>query len=357
MPRYIGLSTVAVLVALMVSGCNQHTGPGPVVPVALTITGPTLLAPGQTAAFTATALFSDGTSSDVTGSAIWTPVTSVCQGCPFSFSSRGIGEGVRPGGEIAHVSYAKPGVNRTVTADLPVDVLSPGTFKITGTLTANGAPTSAKVEVVSGAGTGLQITSFGSYALYGVAGAIQLQVSSDGFVSQTRDVSVNGPGVTSDFSLVLVNTPTDVGGDWTMTLVGPSNSCSAGFPAAAHNRTYRLHMTQSVRNLDVTISGPSVEVVEQFNNDGVIDGDKLLLDFMDGLDDFTGANYTNIFDHVTAADTISFAGRLTGTVSGSEVASSFAGEIRYWSGANLGRPTGAPTWACRAADHVVTLRR
>jgi hypothetical protein len=256
------------------------------------------------------------------------------------------------------VSYREPSTLATPTlrAELAVDILQPGTFKLTGTLTqAGGGPIHARVEVLSGIGQGLSASGFGSYALYGLSGPAQLRasVSAENFIAQVQDVVVNGPGVTQDFALSPTEPSADVSGDWTLTLVGPSSSCPAGFPAVARNRTYRLHVTQHGTSLGVVITAPSLQVIEPENVRGSVNGTRVQIALDDNLNDFTGDLSPNLFDHISATDTFAFGGDVVGTVNGPEVAAVFTATLRYWPGS----AQSAPLWSCSAADHPVTLRR
>lgn len=63
-------------------------------------------------------------------------------------------------------------------------VIPLGTYRLTGTVTESGLPVSkATVAVTSGIGTGLSVVTDlnGQYRIYGVAGAIDVTVSKDGY--------------------------------------------------------------------------------------------------------------------------------------------------------------------------------
>src|ERR1700704_4641889 len=111
--------------------------------------------------------------------------------------------GTTPGG--ARVNAQLLPVNgrlSRVSQLLPVLVLEPGTFRISGTVTeTGGAVISAGIEIVSGTGTGLHTTTAqGHYALYGAAGDVQLRASRDGFEEQVHRLVVTD-NATDDFDL------------------------------------------------------------------------------------------------------------------------------------------------------------
>jgi hypothetical protein len=86
---------------------------------------------------------------------------------------------------------------------------------------------------------------------------------------------------------------------------------------------------------------------------GIVTGQHVILDFDALVNDFTGEVLPNIFDHLSATDTLSFDGRASGDLSGTEIIATLNGTIEYWTG-NTSLP---PAWACTAANHVITIKR
>jgi hypothetical protein len=356
MAKWDGVFTVARGVALAcgcatLSGCGTPTQPRveAVGLVSLDVIGPTSAAPGQTLHYTAMARYSGGSSRDVTALAEWHQTSAAIR-----FTAPGVALATQSGEGGILASLDSPGGRKFGEAS--VLVLEPGTFKLTGMITEAGGsgPIGGMVEVLSGTGQGKQSgTSNSRYALYGVAGRVQLRASVANYIPQVHDVVVTDNGVTDDFALQPLEPPVDVAGAWTMTLA-PSPSCPHGLPAVAHGRSYNVKLIQQgTRLVQVDISSPTLEVKEPSGISGWVSGPRLSLDFSALLDDFTGNVSTNLFDHLSRTDTLSIAGLVEGIVSGSPVAATLNGTLRYWTGAS----TGAFAWECVAKDHIVMLGR
>ena len=226
------------------------------------VSGPATVAPGDTAYYTATAQYSDGSSKDVTAAALWSPTYSeywnpVARAeFALSFTSPGVtASGIRGERNLFALYEGMRGM-------LNVLVLEPGTFKLGGVVSdsSGGMISGVTVEVLSGTGKGLKAMTGqqGQYALYGVAGPAQLRTSGNGFTSEVRDVVVTENGGTEPFALRPVETPADVSGSWTMT-VRSSTRCRAGLPDIAQGRTYEVRLIQQGTTLQWRISSPTLK--------------------------------------------------------------------------------------------------
>jgi hypothetical protein len=136
-----------------------------------------------------------------------------------------------------------------------------------------------------------------------------------------------------------------------MTLA-PSPSCRDRFPAIAAERQYLVHFTQEGVDFRLTISAPTLEVANPGENGGTIVGTTIRFGFI-GDTGYGDWSSTDLHDHLSPTETLDFAGSVLGVVSGSEIAATMSGDVDYWK-----EPRSyTPTVACRATDHVVTLRR
>jgi len=310
------------------------------------VSGPSRVAPGETASFTATATYSDGSSKDVTASASWSPPGDRTWQ-PIYFTGAGTALGANRG-EI-DVSASQDGKY----GSLHVLVLENGTFKLSGVVAESSGRlvSSVAIDVVAGTGAGLHATtdSLGRYALYGVAGQIQLRVSAEGFAPQTHDLVVTADETATPFALEPKEAPADVSGTWTMTLT-PSPSCPPGLPDIARGRTYQIQFVQQGTGLKLAITSPTLKVFNAGEDSGTVFGSQVQFTFI-GDTDYGDWSSTDLIDQLSPTQSLGFDGTVRGTAGGSELRGSLSGDIVYWE-----VPSYAPQWYCRATDHVVTLR-
>jgi hypothetical protein len=349
----------SAVVAVSPAPSAPPTSASPV--TALSITGPAAIAPNATGTFIATAHHADGSLEDVTARASWGVVPSDLPTDRFNVL-RVVSAGVVQAGgtpsEALVQAFFSIGISTTVT----VLVLPPGTFRVSGFVTAlgSGAIDGASVEITSGAAAGQQVTSHnqGEYAFYGVAGALDVSASADGFVPSVRSVTA-GDQVTSDFTLAPLAVPTDLSGAWTLTL-SASPGCSASLPAIAQTRQFDAVLVQRATQLVGALSSPTLVLLALPGGahtygdlPGTVVGQTLTL----GIYGDTGYgtwSYPDLFDQLSPTAWFGADGTVQGTVTGSEIQGTMAGDIEYWASSP---PAGMPDDVCHAADHGVTLRR
>jgi hypothetical protein len=348
----VARAVALVLAVAAISGCDRSPagpsaagGPPTSVPIVtgVRIDGPTLVAPGESPHYIALEEYSDGSTKDVTATALWFPNAG---GFAIHFTGPGVAAPAERGETLVVANAGK-------IARLNVLVLEPGTFKLRGLVSEGGVGTlsGATVEVLSGIGQGLHATSDSKgYALYGVAGPVRLHASADGFTPQIHEVVVTGNDAADSFALTLVDTPSDVSGVWTMT-VSPAPSCPAGLPDIARGRTYEVKLIQQGTHLQVKTSSPTLEVFNPNENNGSIFGSRVRLNFV-GDTDYGEWSSPDLYDHLSPTETFGFDGLADGTVTGSEIRAAMNGDLVYWNARTF-----APAWYCRATNHVVILRR
>jgi hypothetical protein len=335
-------------------GNGSPTSPSQVTLLGIRVSGPTSVAPGSTAQYTATAEYSDGSSKDVTAGAFWSPTYSETwdpvsrAGFALSFTSPGVTAAAIRGERNLFALYEG---NRGM---LNVLVLEPGTFKLSGVVSnsSGGMLDDVTVEVVSGTGKGLKATTnnVGQYVIYGVAGPVRLRTSADGFRAEIRDVIVTGNGGSESFALTPVETPADVSGIWTMTVTA-SPRCRAGLPDIAQGRTYEVRLIQQGTTLQWRISSPTLRDGDASNSFGsTVLGSRVRLELPGDTDE---GEYTSpdIYDRLSPTESFGFTGSAEGTITGSEIRATLNGSLVYW------RDGAGFVWYCRTTDHSVTLRR
>jgi hypothetical protein len=249
----------AVLIAgLVACGDDERPQPpaGPSPPVLLTgvtLTGPAEIAPGNTAQFTLTAIWSDNSTTDVTSTASW--------------STQGVGILRSLGsGRYEAVAAGEGRVQVTFTGRLatkPVLVLPAGTFKLSGSiLDVAGGVGGVDVQVASGTGAGQRTTSAsnGTYALYGLAGPVGLRVSAPGYA--TQDVSLNVTGhQQQNVTLQTAGSTVNVSGQWTLS-ISTSGPCSETWSPEARKREVVANITQRDTRLSIRFENVPTFVYE-----------------------------------------------------------------------------------------------
>ncbi len=306
----------------------------------IAITGPAELAPGTSAQFTATGNYNDGSTQDLTSTVTWATFSpNMRHAGAGRFEALGAGDGfvnANTGGRFASKA---------------VIVVPSGTFKLSGAVRdASGGLEGVVVEVVSGTGAGLRTTTGfnGSYALFGVAGQVQLRVSASGYGSQDFSQSVNSHA-TRDLSISPISSPVDISGQWTMT-VTTSSACSAGWPAPARRREVPAAFTQNGTRLNVRFTG--TQVVFPFTNTGRIAGTSFWLAL------YYDTYYLDygLTERISPTEWVGINGVFEGTATGSSIAGNFAGTFNYYvTTANAQFPTGLGQ-PC-AADAPFEFRR
>jgi hypothetical protein len=315
---------------------------------AIRVSGPTRVAPGASAEYTATAGFSDGSSKDVTTQATWSPTGHF--GALY-FTGAGTAQAANRGESVVTAR-----LNSKNSAPLTVLVLEPGTFRVSGAVTesAGRALPGVTVEIVSGTGAGLQAkTDFrGHYALYGAAGTVELRASAEGFDQRVDQKSITNEA-SVDFMLTSLVPPADIAGTWLLAL-SPSPSCRDNFPEIARERKYEVHFVQQGTGLRLTISGPTLEVWNPDENGGTVFGQSVAFGFI-GDTDYGSWSSTDLLDRLSETESLGFDGYVQGTVAGSEIRATMDGDVEYWN--SQVHAFDGPTVVCRAKDHSVVLRR
>ena len=265
-----GFAVLALTAAVL--GCDRSTPTVPTRPVApspqpptpaptptpivtrLTVEGPGSVPPGQTAEYTATASFADGSTRDVTKEVVWRVEPGCCADSPgpvLTVSVEGVVTALRAGEAFVSASLATRRSSRNVL------VLPAGTFRHHGFVDDGGVPVSgATVIVTEGVAAGLSTTTEpnGNYRLYGVAGPTDIAVSKPGYVEQKQELTVTSNIQSLVFHLALSEPRADVAGVYTLTVIA-APECASRLPPAARERRYEAVLAQSGARVTATLEG------------------------------------------------------------------------------------------------------
>ena len=320
-------------------GPESPVNPSPATLRSVSIAGPAEVAPGTTNQYTATGHYSDGTTRDLTTSASWNS---------FTAPLRHVG-----GGRFQAFEIGDGRVNANVpgrSASFAVIVITPGTFKLSGTIRdTSGTVENVVVEVTSGTGTGLSTKSTrnGTYALFGVGGAVGLRASAPGYTTQELQVTVNSHGV-RDVDISPVSEPVDVSGNWTL-IVTASSACSDTWPAQARKREVAATVAQQGTRLFVRFPNAAISLYPG-NNPARIAGSAFSMTLF--YDDYY-LDYT-LVERIGPSEWVGINGELTGTATSTSITGELVGNFHYYQ-ASSNFPSGVPR-GC-PADRQFELRR
>lgn len=239
---------ISLLLAGLVAGCDRQSNPSqptpngprpnaPSAPAQLTnfaVTGAVTVPPGESASYTATATWSDGTTTDVTNEATWTTTndTVLAIAGPGRVTARTTGEAdVRAGFQ-----------NRT--HGRWVGVVPAGRFIVRVYVSDGVIPAvplfDARVEVLSGPAAGLTATTNwdGRASLYGVPESADLQVSKDGYERVVRAVRIDRQSASVNVDLVPAVRRPELSGRYRLTVSADSCVGSGALTQEARTRTY-----------------------------------------------------------------------------------------------------------------------
>ena len=300
--------------------------------------GPVDVAPGQTASLRAMAVFQSGARLDVTDRALWTTSSATV----LAVTAPGMVAGRERGEATITATYAE------IRAVRPILVLEPGTYRIAGRVLWGTEPVlGARVVVSRGIGSGLATTSgnFGAFALYGVAGDIDLTISQDGYRELTRTLAV-ASNATADMSLEPSEPPFQMTGDWILT-VQAASSCH-DLPPEANTRTYRASVAQSEANIVIELRAERwIWQTDIVRLEGRVSSRNVAIEFPD--DPLDGPW---VQEQLPSGSVVGIAGRALGTRAGDEIAGQLSGEVTFYVLAPQYRWEG-----CASTDHTFRLSR
>jgi hypothetical protein len=207
---------------------------------------------GETARFTATASYSDGSARDVTSEANW-------QVASEFLSLTGPGEVIGSGAGESAVSAAFSGRSSVVGG---VVIVPPGTYHMRGTVRDAGKPLSEATVVITSGPLGTKPVNLvnGVYKVFGVAGPTTIAVSKEGYQTATREITVTSHA-TVDIDMVLRGSRPDISGGYTLTFTAAPECTS--LPEYARSREYAATVSQSGADVEVHLApAPGTRFIE-----------------------------------------------------------------------------------------------
>jgi hypothetical protein len=354
--RY-GRFVVPALVGLGIVACDSDNRTTPTVPTPaavfiqrIDVAAPDTLAPGESAQLTATSVKSDGSTENVTATAVWA-----------SNNSRAIS--VAPGGRATANSPGEAVITARLqnrTGSKPVLAVPTGTYKLSGRITEGLLPVAGvSLRVTRGVGEGLTATSNfdGRFALYGLAGAVAVLASKEGYIDALRDLTVDST-MSDTFEIVPTRPRKNLAGTYSLSVTaGPCSASSGLFPAELRTRMYSATVTQSGQALTVTLHGATFVV-------SASRGDKFsgTIDPADNVTFSIGNFYyyyyltSELLDLVERLDdsrSFSVVGVVTAKVNGSEVAGTLNGSFVVLQGT---QPRLSIQSTCYSPSHTFVMR-
>jgi hypothetical protein len=350
--------SVSVALAVSLVACDGPTRPSPGPPppppsgpvlVRLEIGGPATVAPGETAQFTATGHYSDGSTQNVTNApgAIWGSSISRI----LAISSTGLATG----GDRGEVSITIAYLNRSAVKS-NVLVLPTGTYRLAGTIRDTGVPiVDVRVEVTHGAGTGQTTIANPAYRLYGVAGDTEIRVTKDGYREERKRIQVTGHE-TLDIELVPSTPRPNVQGTYSLQVTADAQ-CRGRLPDEGMQQTYAATLQQQGPLVTATLNGASFLSWGNTNYDhfaGTLEVDRMAFNLRT---EYQYYGYTYSFPVVIASLDASTYIFLSGTAVTTPTPGGHAGTLSGEIGTMGGPPQLRRLTACVSTQHRFELVR
>jgi hypothetical protein len=368
------LATVAA--ASLFAACDRDpvgtTGPTPAPPsppgppfvTSLEISGPGVIAPGESAQFTAFAHLSDGTRKPAEH-VRWVTRQRIL----LVDQSSGLATGGPVPGEDVVIAQLPPGsVGSMPYASKEILVLPAGTFRMVGTVTEDVPPAApifgARVELASGMSGGGVTDQEGRYRIYGVPASADIRVSRDGYHPRVQRVQLTGH-LTQDFQLGLSGVRLGLTGSYLLTV---DAACATSTPVREDVRhlVYAARLTQTDARVDVELTeGPRfrVNVAGRGNRfSGHVDAAGATFDLGDSFYPYYGSYDPSIYPHIVEripdGTFLTLDGRVAARGSGAALAGDLRGFFAHYSSRfpDVTSP-GAALGTCYSTVHGLRLTR
>jgi hypothetical protein len=233
-------------------------------------------------------------------------------------------------------------------------VLPDGTFRVRGAIRDEGLGVNgAQITVSEGDATGLTATSVdGNYALYGVAGDVELTVTKTGFQPVEQRFQIAGHQ-TLNFDLKLSGPRQTAQGNYALR-ISAANEC-INLPDDLRQRAYSAAIAQDGPRLTVTLGGANffrarANAPIQNTFKGTADSDQLRFQLLTGYYYFYYNNYyPDLVEQLATGDLIIITGSVTLARSATGFGGQLNGEVVQTSGAGTRRAS------CRSTQHAFEL--
>jgi hypothetical protein len=340
--RYVRWVLVLFVTAVAAAACDVDssrralptTPATPTVGVtSVKITGPSTMNLDEPTQFTATALRSDGTSSDVTAQAAWRAFNAGL----LTMSAAGLFTGHAKGETGISASFS--GRSATMSS---IIVVPKGTFRIRGTVRDAGAPVDAHLEIENAAlgKSAIDVTApSSSYTVYGVGGDTRIKVTKPGYQEAVWTDVVNDHR-TIDFNLQLAHDRADIAGTYTLTITA-ADPCAASLPEQVRTRVFTASIQQAGPSLNVVLSGSQFAIASGQARDrfsGVLEAEQAIFRFGSSSSFYYYYFYSPDVIEVVAPNLYyGFSGVATAAVSSREISGTMNGSISTFTSI-FGRP-------------------
>jgi hypothetical protein len=259
----------AALAAIAGSGLVAACGEDPKLPagpsgpsfVAVTITGgPSTLAPGQSAQYTASVRLSDGTVQTATQAGVrWLPGNLMVLRADASGRVTAL---EKLGDTTLTAAVGDRDVRTEIRSTMEITVVPEGTYRVVGQVTEAESPSlgifGARVAVTPGALV-TATDSAGRYKLYGVPADANIRVTAEGYLPYERPVRLTGHA-TEDVPLTLSGSRLTIDGPYTLA-IDVVNTCT-GLSQDLLHRSYQAVVTQTGPVVEVLLTEPRFRLNE-----------------------------------------------------------------------------------------------
>lgn len=342
--RVVWVLPTLIAPAILLPACDSPGGPSEKAspPLALRIDGPSTLAPGTSAQYTAVRVLGDGTSQPV--DARWT----VTPAALLHVTPTGLvtaAAGLRGDGTIQVELAARFGPLGGQRVSREVVVVPSGTFRLAGQIfeaDATNLPVpGARLEVstdpdFSSTPSAVATTDAdGRFRLYGVPSDSYLRVSRDGYVTRTDRIQL-GAHDTRTFTLALSGERNDFAGRYAMVL--EALQCSARpVPTEFRRREYEAVIQQSGRTISGTLTGAPFQISGDQGNrfSGTATSRSITIamrDFYNFYYNPNGPPHPDVAELLPDASLLVAMGDSTLTWSGNSASGAWRGSLTHYSG-------------------------
>jgi hypothetical protein len=216
----------------------------------LRVNGPATLAPGASAQYQATAIYSDGSSLDVTSQSKWSTNNAI-----LSVTATGLATAGLNGDATLTAAFG------TLFQGHDVVVVPTGLYMLRVIATedqGNAHLDNVLVTVISGPAAGLAAATAwdGTATLFGVSQDAQLSFTKDGYQPLVQTVHLDNNLSLIQAQLIPAGGRINLAGQYQLTIDGSNCSADGVFPLAAKTRTYAASIQNSASlGLIVNLSG------------------------------------------------------------------------------------------------------
>jgi hypothetical protein len=373
MKRGLALTGLCVLGSVL-SACGSQAPPAApsVAPAATTssklaltslrVDGPATLPPGESAQYTATATYTDGSSRDVTGEVRWSSTNDAI----VTVTGTGMST-ARANGEASVTATLAP-----LNHSREIVVVPAGRYKLRlivnedhVTVPINGV----RVEVLSEAAAGLEgVTDWnGSVSLYGVPQDVQVRLSKSGYESSIQSFHVPG-----NWALNIVSLPSSVTrpilpGAYQLTVSAGGCAGGDGLPDALKTRRYSATIWNAGVNAIVELSGAAFATAwcplchetrgNRFQGQSQPDGARFTLSEYEAPFDWNAGIYPNVVEQLADGRLLSIAGHVIVAATSDGFAGTLDGSFAIYNAFDLTYDGSLPVASCRSSSHTFTLVR